>query len=206
VSSTEASLLEDSPTRRPFVKDQDDLQVWIQNIGNFPPSEEIHTRLESGGPEPLPRLASYADFIPEFNAYRWLLSELHVEQEFSSPNPNMKDQIGLQVLETLRSQEALRKISRRRPMPVTQLTFNMHWDLKKYIDYLGLSPSRDTWEKVLCLTGSRYDAQAVTVAGYLRKTWPITGEHLQRLLLELLRLPDGQECSCTYVRRNLFFY
>jgi hypothetical protein len=72
------------------------------------------------------------------------------------------------------------------------------WELAKYIDSLELSPSPDMCNHILCLTGSRNDLQAVTVATYLCHTWPTTGKRLEGMLLELLRCRPGQGRSCMF--------
>jgi hypothetical protein len=79
-----------------------------------------------------------------------------------------------------------------------RLGLSVYWKLAKYVKSLGVSPSLDMWNHILCLTGSSNDLQSVTVATYLRQTWPTTGERLEGMLLEFLNCQDGQACSCMF--------
>jgi hypothetical protein len=168
----------------------------VKDIEQIPVGEEQEIQIGAPEEDLLPQLASYEDFVPNSEAYRWLLSKLCGESLFSSPTPNMKDIIGSKVLETLRSQDTHRKISRRKRTPATQMTFNMHWDLRVYMEYLGVSPSEGMWNEIVCLTGSRYEVQAATVAEYLGQTWPSSGKYLEKLLFGLLGVPEGQSHTC----------
>ncbi|KAF2820292.1 hypothetical protein CC86DRAFT_119277 [Ophiobolus disseminans] len=191
-SSTEANELEDLATRRPFVKTRDDVSNWMEHIERVPAGEEQEVHVNLAEEMPLPQIASYEHFIPKSYAYRWLLSNLRAESLLSRPNPNVKKIIGSKVLETLQLQAALRKVSRRKATPATQLTFNMHWDLREFISHLGISLDQDMWKKIVCLTGSTYQVQATTVADYLRQMWPTSEKYILKLLLGLLRVAQGQ--------------
>ena len=102
------------------------------------------------------------------------------------------------MLQLLRSQDSLRVISSRRPTPIVRLEFSLFWELENYIDSLQLPISPDMWEHVLCLVGSRDDLQLVTVAAYIRQTWPLSKGCLEYMLLELLRCRPDHTCLCMY--------
>jgi len=72
-------------------------------------------------------------------------------------------------------------------MPIVDIEIRLSWKLKEYIDSLQLPISHGMWKHVLCLTGSLDDLQLATVAAYMRQTWPLSGEHLEQMLLEFLR-------------------
>jgi len=73
------------------------------------------------------------------------------------------------------------------------------WDLAKYIKSLGVSLYHpDIWNRILCLTGSYNDLQAVPAAVYLRQTWPITGERLEDMLLWLSDCQPRQGIFCIF--------
>jgi hypothetical protein len=63
-------------------------------------------------------------------------------------------------------------------------------------------PISDALERLYCLTGTESNAQNITMADYVRCTWPSTGKAMIELLGELLTNPQGEECSCKFLRTN----
>lgn len=200
-SSSATNAIEDLPERRPFVKTRDDVSLWMTGIEQMPHDlvEGRAAHIEPAVEELVPRLKSYESFVPKSDAYRWLLSRLNAEQHLSYPTPSVKSHITSKVLETLRSQETHRKISRRKPTPVVRMFFYINWALIEYIDHLGLTPSTNLWDEIMCLTGSSDKAQLITVADYLRQTWPTTGEHIGKFLIELILAPADRVYDCKSV-------
>lgn len=124
------------------------------------------------------------------DAYRWLLSKLELGTQVYYPGPNIKDQIGSDIRRTV-----VWKMRTRNSASTVRLGLSVYWKLAKYVESLGVSPSLDMWNHILCLTGSSNDLQSVTVATYLHQTWSTTGERLKGMLLEFLNCQDGQACS-----------
>jgi hypothetical protein len=145
------------------------------------------------------QLTDYEKFIQQSDAYQWLLSKIHQHGRLASGNPNLMFDIGARIRNQLRAQEPLRRISRRRPPSLVRMTFNLDWNPICFIHDRGFtSLLSDVIDKVLCLTGSWDEAQAVTMMEYITQTWPVTGGPIIKLLQELISLPEGQECSCRF--------
>jgi len=143
-------------------------------------------------------VSSPEDHIAESRAYAWLLLELQRRAHPECSYSKLGDPIKWTVLQFLRSQNSLQVISSLRPAPIVRIEFSLFWELEKYIDSLQLPISRDMWEHVLCLVGSRDDLQLVTVAAYIRQTWPLSEGNLEDMLLELLHCRPNHTCLCMY--------
>tara|TARA_R110002003_G_scaffold54_9_gene4764 strand:+ start:32498 stop:32878 length:381 start_codon:yes stop_codon:yes gene_type:complete len=124
--------------------------IWIDDVEQHPQAEQQNVQASVAEDPHLPQLASYEDFIPNSLAYRWLMSKFRDRNLLVCTEPNAKDNIGSQVLISLRTQEVRHKMSRRRPMSESQITFNIPWDLKDFIEQLGLdSAPHDIFDKVI---------------------------------------------------------
>jgi hypothetical protein len=136
-------------------------------------------------------------FVFTTAAYRWLLSEITLWRMLSCGGQNAMRKIGSEVVESLQSKGAHSLWSQEDSSTITRVVLSLNWELRDYIDHLGLSPvAPDIWDKILCLTGSWYEVQALSVADYVRQTWPKTRHHLLTFLSKLVSAPAGEECSC----------
>jgi len=197
IESTEETESDIEP-RPPFMKPHDYLFEWVDGISEFD-NDGAQQMLEAPGTgEPdLFQLADYEKFIHQSDAYRWLLSKICQHGRLSIGTPNTMAEIGTRILGQLQAQASLHMMSRRKPMSLANMTFHLEWNLKAYISGLEFqSSSSNVLEKILCLTGTWYEAQAMTVSEYIRQTWPVTGEPIESILQELLKIPEGQECTC----------
>jgi hypothetical protein len=132
----------------------------------------------------------YDSFICGSNAYRWLLSNLRGRGVLSAPPSDAMTEIKAEMMRSF-PQRIIKELRRQEPMPTVVMRFHLNWNPKAYFDDLGISSfSLDIWEHILCLTGSWVDAQATTVAEYVRQTWPTTGDVLLTFLYELLCTPE----------------
>ena len=190
-TSSKEEEQEDDPARPPFVKSRDDVSDWLDTTGQSSLGHEPEDEISSPQEMHLHQLEGYEEFISKSQAYSWLLSILRIETQIHVPGPNIKDEIGSKILDA-----ASRTMSSRRAMPAVRLSIIVAWDPANYIKSLHLSLSEDMWDHVLCLTGSDNDLQVVTVATYLRLTWPLTGERLGGMLLELLQCRSEHIFSC----------
>lgn len=83
-------------------------------------------------------------------------------------------------------------------MSLVNMTFHLEWNPIAYISDLGFqSSSVHILDKVLCLTGTYCEAQAMTVSEYIRQTWPVTGEPIKSILQELITRSEGHKCTFT---------
>jgi hypothetical protein len=183
--------------RLPFFKPVTDLEYWIENLQH--PSSNVEQEMISRQVDELqlPQLSAYEDWVPKSSAYRWLLAEIYAQNILSCPQPSALGKVRSTIRDTLRSHRGLRKLSRRKPLPVLQITFHLVWQLQEYIDHLGLFPPPPSiWDTIICLTGTWHEAQALTVAEYIHQTWPTAGNYLLILLSKLMVTPVGQECTC----------
>lgn len=78
-----------------------------------------------------------------------------------------------------------------------EVTFQVPWDPHTFMETQGYSePAHIVLAKIITLSGSKTDAQAMTTESFLAQTWPSTGPHLlkavQKLLVETEK-PHEQE-------------
>ncbi|KAL4934323.1 uncharacterized protein BDV17DRAFT_5089 [Aspergillus undulatus] len=177
------------------------LTEWISNLE--PPSssfEEHIGKYSDTGHDPMQdppyhELPDHEKFIYASEAYRWLLAKIRQHQQIEQRDSCLVSDIGSMICSRLRAEQGLRTLSRRKASLVT-MTFWLDWYPPPYLWSLGmtLSSSSNILEKVLCLTGTWNEAQLMTVAEYIRQTWPVTGEHMitfvQRLLVDLHEAAD----------------
>ncbi|KAM0480470.1 hypothetical protein ACHAPX_004301 [Trichoderma viride] len=143
-------------------------------------------------------LSAHRDLISASHAYRWLLVTLRRESllavEFSN---NAMEDIRQMILSSLKASQ---KISRSRSAEAFRTTFLINWDPIAFLkEQLYEEDLGEAIEKVITLTGSAKNAQALTTMQYLRQTWPLTGEYVLQLVKDVLEEPRGQkytgECS-----------
>jgi hypothetical protein len=147
------------------------------------------------------------NFVHGSEAYRWLISKLHRHNVPSAALPDAMYKIKDNIVGSLPGGALFKQLRRQRQMPFIEITFELNWDPKAYINHLGLfPPSPDIWEHILCLTGSWDAAQALTVAEYVHQTWPATGDRLLTFLYELLRAPEGTQVWGMATRVHATFF
>lgn len=79
------------------------------------------------------------------------------------------------------------KISRRKPAETFNVSFMVSWDPVAFLrEEEYTEKPEDAIERAITLTGSTVSAQALTCGGYLRQTWPSTGEHILDLIKSLV--------------------
>lgn len=80
-------------------------------------------------------------------------------------------------------------MSRRKPSPLVEMSFEMEWNPRQYLLSLDDEPLADNiLDCVLCLTGYGEEAVATTVLDYFQQTWPVTGSYMLNLVKNLV--PD----------------
>lgn len=141
-------------------------------------------------------LSAHRSLISASAAYRWLLVTLRRESLLELKCSKMED-IRQTILSSLKVSQ---KISRSRPAEAFRTTFLINWDPIAFLkEQLYEENLEEAIDKVITLTGSAKNAQALTTLQYLRQTWPITGEYVLQLVKNVLRGPRSEkytgECS-----------
>lgn len=157
---TPLSEFDDLPTLSTKVTIEDDVNFPVENM--------------SKADEPSPNM----EFIATKYAYDWLLQQLRMSCRLVEPRSveNIAQRIALLVPPTVISNRELRTV-----------LYELDWDLRGFIQrqYPGEKPSFVV-ERIITLTGSSRDAQALTCAQYLDQTWPMTGQITLQLIMDLL--------------------
>jgi hypothetical protein len=185
-------------SRLPHMKDLNEVSDWLSTVE--PDWDGLGSRLdptyensEDRSAEKLPNLSEYEEFIKSSESYRWLLCKLRQHELLSFGEQNVMDEIGSKLRKELRAQDSLRKMSIRRPLYSVQVNFVLPWGPRKHIeDGMNEDPLSTILDKTLCITGSWCEAQAMTVAEYIRQTWPVTGETVICLFEKLMQLTEDQ--------------
>lgn len=189
---------EEETPRRPFQKPPETIGQWLGGIHEPEDPEASSIASDDEDETPLPNIEEYEQFIPESNAYMWLLSkiECHSQQAVQDGDPpaDIENYIRTQIL----SHQSLRTFSRREPPPRIVLSFKLNWQPLKFIQDQGYYiPPHEAFNRIICLTGTWKQAQAMTVAEYMEQSWPLTNGPLRSLLKEVLALPPGTTRNCT---------
>lgn len=132
----------------------------------------------------LPGLAAYRSFIRGAPAYDWFLNNIRRECALAPPEPNLIAGIRNTILDALPSSS---KISRRKPAETFNVSFMVDWDPVAFLrEEEYTERPDDAIERAISLTGSAVSAQALTCGGYLRQTWPSTGEQILNLIKSMV--------------------
>lgn len=133
----------------------------------------------------------YKEFVPKTSAYTWLLANVAREVAQTSNESYLLKQIRNEISRRL---PPTIKVSPRRPPDTTTICFQMDWDPMAFI--LEQKYSEDpaiVLERVITLTGSPTNAQALPCLQYLIQAWPCSGTHVACLLKELIHAEIGQQ-------------
>lgn len=79
--------------------------------------------------------------------------------------------IGLSIRNYLLSFAPLRKVSRHQAPVSVEMSFSLYWDLRQFIqdqEYTGAP--EDVFDRIICLTRTSQQAQAITVSEYIEQT------------------------------------
>ncbi|KAI7977140.1 hypothetical protein EIK77_005345 [Talaromyces pinophilus] len=132
----------------------------------------------------LPGLAAYRSLIRGSPAHSWFLDNIRRECTLLAPEPNIIGEIRNAILNALPSSP---KISRRKPAEIFNVGFMVDWDPVAFLrEEEYTEKPEDAIERAITLTGSTVSAQALTCGGYLRQTWPSTGEQILYLIKSLV--------------------
>lgn len=140
--------------------------------------------------------AGYREFILDTHAFRWLLARLRVDMRLVPTEPKSMETISHKIVSSLHPSHVL---SREPQSEEFKATFEIHWDLLKFLEQQQYTTSHaEAVSKVITLTGSSQDAQAITCTEYLAQTWPLTGDLMMQLIKDLLDEKNGLAQSGQY--------
>lgn len=200
-SVSEGSDLTDGiQQRRPHGLHPDDVSTWVDNTSDKIKPEDMHVDPEVSYDEydaaKLPRLSDYENFIQSSRSYSWLICELNQHEKLSPMGSDAAiSKIGSTIRDHFRAQMCSRKMSNRRPISGLQVDFVIPWSHSRSAWWkIPHSTSSSILDKLLCITGSKCEAQAMTVKAYMRQTWPTTEDVVTRLFERLLLLEDNRSC------------
>ncbi|KAK0751264.1 hypothetical protein B0T18DRAFT_319853 [Schizothecium vesticola] len=184
---------------------------WLTGLGgSAPPAEEpvrvIHDEhldqdLLENDEVVLPNKHGYRQVVFDSVPYRTLLSRLTREALLTSlAEGDAMNTIRRQILAILPDR---RRVSRYRESETFTMVFDAQWNPATFLEHQfgGSVEPEDVLGKVITLTGSMSEAQALPCAEYLRQTWPATGTHILDTIEKSLQkrkqvtrsLPDGSK-------------
>ncbi|RYO92854.1 hypothetical protein DL763_004579 [Monosporascus cannonballus] len=141
-----------------------------------------------------PQLCAYRDFIFNSPAYEWLLASLCKKILLAPAEPNSLEAIRREIIKSLPSSHI---VSRNKPAEAYRMTFFVEWNPLAFVVEQGYEEEPDEAIGIaVTLTGSATDAQALASAQYLCQTWPTVGEHIIRLVREVVRSGTGHRHKC----------
>ena len=103
------------------------------------------------------------------------------------------------AMEAIRSKIALslRRFRRKKPLEDLKALFELEWDLRNFFQQQKYKiKASEALPKIITLTGSDTDVQALTCAEYLSQTWPSTGAKMMELLQSVLDSEDDADSTC----------
>jgi hypothetical protein len=144
----------------------------------------------------MPGLLAFRDFIVNSPAYEWLLTSLRKEALLAPPNPNSMLAIRRDIINSLPPSH---RLSRNRPAEAYKITFDIGWDLLAFVREQSYEEKpEEVVEKVITLTGSVRDAQALTCEQYLCQTWPSAGKCIIQLVKDVVQDGPGHRHTCKF--------
>ncbi|KAI0890573.1 uncharacterized protein GGS22DRAFT_15409 [Annulohypoxylon maeteangense] len=121
----------------------------------------------------LPTIEKYTRLIFADPGYLWLLDRLRREITFANPDSHILDEIRSQIRQTV--PPAMPLVRGKFPGYIT-IKYILDWDILGFLHSQEYNPSTaDVIAKVITLTGSSMDAQALSCRDYMVQIWPSTG-------------------------------
>ncbi|CAH0047215.1 unnamed protein product [Clonostachys solani] len=141
-------------------------------------------------------LRSYREFIRNSEVFQWLLGRLYVESSLVAAEPRAMEAIRAKIISSLRPSQ---RISRNASSERFNASFCVGWDPSGFLQSqeYGLNAAQVT-SRIITLTGSENDAQALTCSQYLSQTWPTTGSLTLKVIKAVLHNDPNNLQHCTY--------
>lgn len=149
-----------------------------------------------------PKLPSYRDYVAQSPAYQWLLSRIQRDIAVTVPTPNLMDLISETISKGLSRSDRGRVLSRSGGPHIFTVDLTARWQPLMFLNDQGyfqaVNDPGEALGKVITLTGTTTDAQALTAEQYIQQTWPLTGmEIFEALKCAVRRNIDGEFSSDT---------
>ena len=139
-------------------------------------------------------LPSYRDFVIGTPPYRWLLSRIQRDITMSVASPDIMRSISDQILVGLSRSNDAKNLSRSQGPHICSVGFSIDWLLLKFLRDQGYQERpEDALGKVITLTGTATNAQALTTEQYIQQTWPLTGIRVLEALKDAVRQETGEQ-------------
>ncbi|KAL4786402.1 hypothetical protein BJX76DRAFT_365791 [Aspergillus varians] len=168
------------PTLAEAMHIDEDVTPRGNDSSNIPASNIEKTEQDPDADKPS-QLSSYRDLIFKSSGYQWLLGTLHREFTLTPSEPYSMEAINREVMRAL---PPAHQLSRKRSAQSFTMKFIMEWDPLSFIDeQMYDQPPDEVFGKIITITGSDCDTQALPCKAYLIQTWPSTGA----LILEVLK-------------------
>ncbi|KLU91808.1 hypothetical protein MAPG_10756 [Magnaporthiopsis poae ATCC 64411] len=162
--------------------------------------EDSNSGRDLGAGKEAPDLPMYKRIMAEFIAYRWRVAQLHREFTLTPPT----HAISAAIQKRLYSRAENRRISRGRGPPTCTMVFQSQWDPLAVVAYQeygdAVSPSEAIERAIVLNEGPDGEGvvEALTCGEYLRRTWPMLGEHFVELIQHVVAVEPGIKCIAHY--------
>lgn len=141
------------------------------------------------------RSSSHQTLAINSEPFQWLVSSLRRTLQTRNSNTSSLTAIRQTITEQL---EVPRTISKRRSSEPFEASYTVQWDLARFLkEQLIEHEPVKALSRIITITGTSQDAQALTSEQYLSQTWPIFGSQLLRHLEGLLASDDAEGVSTT---------
>ncbi|KAB8217056.1 purine and uridine phosphorylase [Aspergillus novoparasiticus] len=142
----------------------------------------------------LPGLGTYRDLIMYSPVYKWLLGSLRRELDLQPAEPDARGAIRNRILDSL---PFSRIVSRYDQPRIYQVKFTLNWDLMAFVKEQEYDTNKEGFlGRIITITGTRQDAQAMTCLQYLHQTWQSFGANIIQLLEATLLDGPGYKHRC----------
>jgi hypothetical protein len=90
----------------------------------------------------------------------------------------------------------VKELSQKLTQPIFKARFHIGWDILRFFETQKYPrPWEEVLEHVITVTGSDWDAQALTCVQYIQQIWPDTGDALIEWLKKAIREGVGNKCK-----------
>lgn len=166
---------------RNFTTDDDSYKDGDED--EYRDENEEHDADEMGLGQAAAELSTLRDCLVNSSAYQWLNNALTREILLAPAVPNVRDRIRHEVLCSLPPT----RVSRLHDAQSYNAIFEMDWDPRTFIKRQNYDEeSDDPIGMAITLTASSQDSQALTARQYLSQIWPTIGDHVMRMIQEIL--------------------
>lgn len=183
-----------SPSKIP---DKDTPHDFLQDgFQELEPNSPTIARVEQSSGRALEEKLKYTEILDLLPAYRWLVGHLRRVFFLTNTTDGAMESIKLRIIDSLTIWRAIPDAEGPNKYATT---FQLAWDLDSFLrEQLYHGELDKVLGRVITLTGSLKDAQAMICEQYLSQTWPSNGESMLSLLKEVLRNKPGHVVSCWF--------